>query len=72
MGRNAGDGRATGSRAAAAGDGVSVVLEGTGCPGLATRAGVDGLLGGCERRRRLGERERGGQERDDESAGPQG
>ena len=70
-GRGAGDGGAAGSRTAAAGDGVSVVLEGTGGPGLATRAGIDGLLGGCGRCRRLGERERGDEERDDEGDGPQ-
>jgi len=69
--RGTGDGGAAGSRTAAAGDGVSVVLEGTGRPGLATRAGVDGVLGGCGRCRRLGERERGDEERDEEADWPQ-
>jgi hypothetical protein len=70
-GRGAGDGGAAGNRTAASVDAVSVVLEAAGRPGLATHAGVDGLLGGCERRRRLGERERGDEERGDEADWPQ-
>ena len=44
--RTAGDDGPAGDGAAAAGEAPAVVLEGTGRPGHATRAGVDRLLGG--------------------------
>jgi len=44
--RSAGDDGPARDGAAAAGEAPTVVLEVTGRPGLATRAGVDGLLGG--------------------------
>jgi hypothetical protein len=59
---SAGDHATAGKGTAASSEAPSVVLEGTGRPGLATRAGVDRLLGGGGWRRRLGERERGDEE----------
>ena len=48
VGWSAGDGGPAGDGAAAAGEAPAVVLEGTGRPGFATRAGVDRLPGGGE------------------------
>jgi len=67
--RSTGAHRATGRRAAGARDRVPVELEVAGRPGLAPGAGVDRLLGGRRRRGLLGQRERGDEEREDDSKG---